>query len=97
MTKGSSKESICGSRTLKDIFVNPDFFPDSSAASQLASHLAFLVAARDHRVGVITGRQGCDPPDGLRVARKTAKGMKVHRLLIRLRGKRRSATDQGTS
>lgn len=62
------------------IFVNRYFYPDHSATSQLVSDLAFHLAARGHRVRVVTSRQRYDAPDARLMAREEVRRVDVQRV-----------------
>ena len=62
------------------IFVNRYFYPDHSATSQLVSDLAFHLAARGHRVRVVTSRQRYDVPGARLTAREQIRGVDVQRV-----------------
>jgi glycosyltransferase involved in cell wall biosynthesis len=68
-------------RKLPDIiFVNRFFHPDLSATSQMLSDLAFALAARGHRVRVITSRLTYEGGEAALPARETIAGVDVVRV-----------------
>lgn len=60
---------------MKIVLVNRFFYPDSSATSQIATDLAFHLAARGHDVHVVTGRSAQDLP-----VRELCGHVEVHRI-----------------
>jgi colanic acid biosynthesis glycosyl transferase WcaI len=66
-------------RVRRVVFVNRYFHPDHSATSQIASDLAFHLAARGWEVGAITSRQSYDDPRA-RLQSGIAKGVQIERV-----------------
>lgn len=62
------------------IFVNRFFAPDTSATSQIASDLAFDLAARGFEVLAITGRQRYEDPKAALPGTDTLKGVRIVRV-----------------
>ncbi len=62
------------------VFVNRYFHPDHSATSQIASDLAFHLAARGWEVGAITSRQRYDDARARLDAGGTANGVRIVRV-----------------
>lgn len=61
-------------------FVNRYFHPDHSATSQIASDLAFHLAARGWEVSAITSRQRYDDPRARLAPQDLANGVRIHRV-----------------
>ncbi len=61
-------------------FLNRYFYPDHSATSQMLSDLAFALAARGHRITVITSRLSYDDPTVRLPRRETVRGVDVVRI-----------------
>ena len=70
------------------VFVNRYFHPDLSATSQILGDLAFALAARGHRVIVITSRQLYEAPDERLARREVVGGVEVHRVPTSALGRR---------
>ena len=70
--------SLCP--TVKLVFVNRYFFPDTSATSQILSDAAFYLAERGHTVHVLTSRLAYDD-DKVYPGREMVHGVTVHRIL----------------
>ncbi len=66
--------------TRRVVFVNRYFHPDHSATSQIASDLAFHLAARGWDVAAITGRQRYDDASARLPRSETVKGVRVERV-----------------
>ncbi len=62
------------------IFVNRFFAPDTSATSQIASDLAFDLAARGLEVVAITGRQRYDDPNARLPRSESLQGVRILRV-----------------
>jgi len=62
------------------LFVNRYFHPDHSATSQIATDLAFHLAARGWEVGAITSRQRYDDARARLAAREVANGVHIERV-----------------
>lgn len=62
------------------LFVNRYFHPDHSATSQIASDLAFHLAARGWEVAAITSRQRYDDRNARLPAHDTANGVRIRRV-----------------
>ena len=65
---------------MRVVFVNRYFAPDHSATSQIASDLAFHLAARGWEVEAITSRQRYDDPKAKLPAREVIHGVTVTRI-----------------
>jgi colanic acid biosynthesis glycosyl transferase WcaI len=62
------------------VFVNRYFHPDHSATSQIATDLAFHLAARGWEVGAITSRQRYDDARARLAPREVANGVHIERV-----------------
>lgn len=62
------------------IFLNRFFHPDHSATSQMLPDLAFGLAARGHRVTVITSRLRYDAPEVRLPAAEAIEGVEIIRV-----------------
>jgi colanic acid biosynthesis glycosyl transferase WcaI len=62
------------------VFLNRFFFPDESATSQLASDLAFHLAATGYDVHAVTSRQRYDDPRADLDAIEAIRGVTIHRI-----------------
>lgn len=62
------------------VFVNRYFHPDHSATSQIASDLAFHLAAQGWNVAAITSRQIYDQPKASQPASETVHGVRIVRV-----------------
>lgn len=64
------------------IFVNRFFYPDSSATSQILSHLAFAMAKRSFDIHVVASRRLRVGNELALPAKETVRGVSVHRTAI---------------
>jgi colanic acid biosynthesis glycosyl transferase WcaI len=71
------------------IFINRFFYPDHSATSELLSDLAFALARRGFRVGVITSRQNYETAVRGYPQRECVNGVEIWRVWTSKRGRLR--------